>query len=48
MLLCSITGYDASGRIEELAFECGKSLSSIAIGYFFCLRNFLKLKINQL
>ena len=32
MLLCSITGYDASGRIEELAFEMGKQLSSIAIG----------------
>ena len=32
MLLCSITGYDASGKIEELAAESGKQLHSIAIG----------------
>ena len=32
MLLCSITGYDASGKIEELAAESGKKLYSIAVG----------------
>jgi len=32
MLLCSITGYDASGKIEDYASEIGKQLSSIAIG----------------
>ena len=32
MLLCSITGYDASGKIEDYANENGKQLTSIAIG----------------
>lgn len=32
MLLCSITGYDASGKIEDLAQDLGKELHSIAIG----------------
>ena len=32
MLLCSITGYDASGTIEEYSSEYGKQLTSIAIG----------------
>ena len=32
MLLCSVTGYDASGRVDDLATELGKGLSAIAIG----------------
>lgn len=32
VLLCSATGYDASGKIEDLAVETGKQLTSIAIG----------------
>lgn len=32
MLLCSVTGFDASGRIDDLAAETSKTLTSIAIG----------------
>ena len=32
MLLCSITSYDASGRIEDLASDLNINLASIAIG----------------
>uniref|UniRef100_A0A1I8II96 Dynein heavy chain, cytoplasmic n=1 Tax=Macrostomum lignano TaxID=282301 RepID=A0A1I8II96_9PLAT len=32
LLICSPPGYDASGRVEELASECGKQLTGIAIG----------------
>ncbi|XP_077296363.1 dynein heavy chain, cytoplasmic isoform X2 [Arctopsyche grandis] len=31
-LLCSVTGYDASGRVDDLATELNKQISSIAIG----------------
>ena len=32
VLMCSVPGYDASGRVDDLAAELGKSLTSIAIG----------------
>lgn len=32
ILLCSVPGYDASGRVDDLAAELGKNLVSIAIG----------------
>ncbi|RWS14208.1 Dynein heavy chain: cytoplasmic-like protein [Dinothrombium tinctorium] len=32
VLMCSVPGYDASGKVEDLAAELGKSLTSIAIG----------------
>lgn len=32
ILLCSVTGYDASGRVDDLAAELNKQLTSIAIG----------------
>ncbi|CAB3408082.1 unnamed protein product [Caenorhabditis bovis] len=32
VLLCSATGYDASGRIEDLAVETNRQITSIAIG----------------
>ncbi len=32
ILLCSAPGYDASGRVDDLAAEQGKGISSIAIG----------------
>ncbi|KAI3378322.1 hypothetical protein SNEBB_011029, partial [Seison nebaliae] len=32
ILLCSVPGYDASGRIEDMAIEKNKRLTSIAIG----------------
>ncbi|CAG0913348.1 unnamed protein product [Notodromas monacha] len=32
LLLCSVPGFDASGRIDDLAAETSKALSSIAIG----------------
>ncbi|RWS31185.1 Dynein heavy chain: cytoplasmic-like protein [Leptotrombidium deliense] len=32
ILMCSVPGYDASGRVDDLAAELGKSLTSIAIG----------------
>ncbi|CAP31232.1 Protein CBR-DHC-1 [Caenorhabditis briggsae] len=32
VLLCSATGYDASGKIEDLAVETSRQLTSIAIG----------------
>ncbi|CAM6031851.1 unnamed protein product, partial [Sphagnum compactum] len=31
-LLCSVPGYDASGRVDDLAAELNKQVSSIAIG----------------
>ncbi|KAK3912297.1 Dynein heavy chain, cytoplasmic [Frankliniella fusca] len=31
-LLCSVPGYDASGRVDDLAAELGKQIASIAIG----------------
>ena len=32
ILMCSVPGYDASGRVDDLATELGKNLTSIAIG----------------
>uniref|UniRef100_A0A1I7XQB4 Dynein_heavy domain-containing protein n=1 Tax=Heterorhabditis bacteriophora TaxID=37862 RepID=A0A1I7XQB4_HETBA len=32
VLLCSATGYDASGKIEDLGIETGRQVTSIAIG----------------
>ena len=32
VLLCSVPGYDASGRVDDLAAELGKQIASIAIG----------------
>ena len=32
ILMCSVPGYDASGRVEDLAAEKGKPIVSIAIG----------------
>lgn len=32
ILMCSVTGYDASGRVEDLAAETNKQLIAIAIG----------------
>lgn len=31
-LLCSVPGFDASGRVDDLAAELNKRISSIAIG----------------
>lgn len=32
VLLCSVPGYDASGRVEDLATEMNRPVTSIAIG----------------
>ena len=32
VLMCSVTGYDASGRVDDLATELNKGITSIAIG----------------
>ncbi|KAL3873221.1 hypothetical protein ACJMK2_036362 [Sinanodonta woodiana] len=32
VLMCSVPGYDASGRVEDWAAELGKQITSIAIG----------------
>ena len=32
MLLCSAIGYDVSGRVEDLALELNREVTSIAIG----------------
>ncbi|KAG8185039.1 hypothetical protein JTE90_017062 [Oedothorax gibbosus] len=32
VLMCSVPGYDASGRVDDLATELGKSITSIAMG----------------
>ena len=32
VLMCSVPGYDASGRVDDLAAEMSRQLSSIAIG----------------
>lgn len=56
VLLCSVTGYDASGKVDDLAAELGKGLTSIAIGiakccYFACffklISTFLSLQDQQ-
>ncbi len=30
--MCSVTGYDASGRVDDMATELNKGITSIAIG----------------
>lgn len=32
VLMCSVPGFDASGRVDDLAAELGKQLTSVAIG----------------
>merc|ERR1719211_139347 len=32
ILMCSVAGFDASGRVDDLAAESGKTMTSIAIG----------------
>ena len=32
ILMCSVPGFDASGRVDDLATELGKGMSSVAIG----------------
>lgn len=32
ILMCSVPGYDASGRIDDLATELNKPITAIAIG----------------
>jgi dynein heavy chain 1 len=32
ILMCSVPGFDVSGRVEDLAAEMSKQMSSIAIG----------------
>jgi len=34
VLMCSVTGYDASGRVMDLAAQLGRSLTDIAIGMY--------------
>ncbi len=34
VLLCSVPGYDASGRVEDMAVEMNKSVTPIAIGIY--------------
>ena len=36
MLMCSVTGYDASSRVDDLAAELNKPITSIAIGMSNC------------
>lgn len=33
--MCSVPGYDASSRVDDLAAELGKQMTSIAIGRFY-------------
>ena len=33
--MCSLPGYDASSRVDDLAAELGKQISSIAIGMYY-------------
>ena len=33
VLMCSVPGYDASGRVDDLAAELNKPITSIAIGH---------------
>ena len=35
ILMCSVPGYDASGRVDDLATELNKPITSIAIGKCF-------------
>ena len=32
ILMCSVPGYDASGRVDDLAAELNRQITSIAIG----------------
>lgn len=34
ILMCSVPGYDASGRVDDLATQTNKKITSIAIGKF--------------
>ena len=34
ILMCSVPGFDASGRVDDLATELNKPITSIAIGEF--------------
>ena len=34
VLLCSVMGYDASGRVDDLSAQQGKQCTSIAIGMY--------------
>ena len=34
VLMCSVTGFDASGKVEDLAADTGKQLTAISIGSF--------------
>ncbi len=36
VLMCSVPGYDASGRVDDLATELNKPITSIAIGRDIC------------
>ncbi len=37
ILMCSVPGYDASGRVDDLAAELNKPMTSIAIGEYNCI-----------
>lgn len=32
VLMCAVPGYDASGRVDDLAAELNKPISAVAIG----------------
>jgi len=34
VLMCAVPGYDASGRVDDLATELNKQMTSIAIGEY--------------
>lgn len=48
VLMCSVPGFDASGRLDDLAAELGKQITSIAIGEFQAYQNVvLTLVLNR-
>ena len=37
VLMCSVPGYDASGRVDDLAAQLNKQITSVAIGTNLCV-----------
>ena len=47
VLMCSVAGFDASGRVDDLSAELGKPMTSIAIGKNTLRHFFVKVIITK-
>jgi hypothetical protein len=48
VLMCSVPGFDASGRVEDLAAELNKQITSIAIGMWSSVQHLKMCGINMI